>query len=651
MVALSNPFKNSKAKDLSIRQINEYWVDYPKLDISKEIIAPQSLKPIVIKGSKGTGKSHIFLYNSITAVMDRRKSKQHDLIHVARETGFIAIYIKMNSILSHRFDGNSISDDQWMILFQNYLNLYIAVRTINDLKGFLDQIGSFDHENLIACIQANILTDNAYNDIKTLDDMQILLINMLNELDRCVNNSAIDLRLQPPDIGFNTSLLVTELPKYLLNQLGIHRGVNFLYFIDEIEDFTKLQQRYINTLLRSVNHPVTIRLGTRLYGHITEDTLTDERIKHGAEYEEKRLDDYYKVSPEYRSMCINLVFKRLRAYNYTEFNEAEDLVPSLFESEITHSERESKLMIRLRSNLKSLKFNVDEIDSICCILEDNDIYLEACKIIYFYKSMSSDIKPRLEDMLIEVNKINSNNEKFTRFRQQWSKHIQMIVNKLHSKPMYYGFETYINLSGGILRNLLDMLSETYDISLALKESPFREGKLISLKSQSTAISLFAKWFYADAIAMCSKPEETKKFIDRLGQYFYRVFYADKPSEVETAGFFVDDSDLTHEQRDIINDALDHSLLVQASPRMGKNVREEKTRYNLMVSLSPLWSLPYTRRSSIGLNIAFVNHLFNSPAEEYKDFVHEKMKSSTFPFTNKRRECIERDNSQDQITFL
>lgn len=650
MVALLNPFKNSKAKDLSIRQINEYWVDYPNFDISKEIIAPHSLKPIIIKGSKGTGKSHIFLYNSINAVMDRSKNKHFDLLRVARETGFIAIYVKMSGILSYRFGGNSIGDDQWMNVFQNYLNLYIAVRTINDLKDLLNQIDKFDHVGFMTCLCSHILTANN-DEIKTLDDLQQKLLVILSELDRSVNNSAIDLQLRLPDISFNTSLLVTELPKYILSYLGIQKGVNFLYFIDEIEEFTEFQQRYINTLLRSVDFPVSIRLGTRLYGHRTDETLTDERIKHGAEYEQKKLDDYFQVSQDYKSMCASIVFKRLKAYNYTELNEAEDLVPSFFESGVTHSERESKIMIRLRSNLKLLKLKPDEIDSICGVLADEDIYIEACKIIYFYKSVSSGINTQLDDLLIEVNKINISNEKFIRFRQQWSKHIQMIVNKLHSKPMYYGFETYINLSGGILRNLLDMLSETYDISLASNESPFREGKLITLKSQSAAISLFAKWFYADAIAMCSKPEETKMFIDRLGQYFYRLFYSDKPSEVETAGFYIDDSDLNLEQKEIINDALDHSLLVQAQPRKGKNVREEKPRYNLMVSLSPLWSLPYTRRSSIGLNKAFVEYLFNSPVEEYRDFVNEKMKSSTFPFSNKRREFIERDNNQDQITFL
>jgi hypothetical protein len=655
MVNYANPFKNSKAKDLNTDQINEYWVNYPGLNIAKEIIAPHVSKPIIIKGSKGTGKSHIFLYHSISIVKERPENKDKNLVELINDDGFVAVYIKMHSTLSHRFQGNEVDDKQWIIIFENYLNIYMAIKTLEQLKYLIEKTESIDQHLFIKQVNAKIMPSYGEDQLKSIDDLQRILIGILTEIDHNVNDSAMYLKIDPVSIPFNTSNLVTEMPKLLFDVIpSLGSNSHFIYLIDEIEDFSENQQRYLNTLIRSFSSPISIRLGTRLYGHKTDETLTSEIIKYGAEYMEIKLDDYYKIySPEYKELCEQIVLKRLIAYKSIDKapspNDISSFFDSSFESGVTINKTTSKLKDRLKSNLKRVKLSNKEINDIVEPLQSDDIYIESEKIMYFYKLMSK-LKSFVFVELVKVaHTVSDDNLDFVKYKGKWSKHIKQIVLNLHSKPLYSGFDCYVYLSGGIVRNLLDMLSETFDLSYSYREEPFQKNHKISLNSQSEGISTFSKWYYQDAIAMCKYPERTKQFIDRLGLFFHRNFYSEKPSEVETATFFYDENALLESQREVIEDATSHSLLVEIKPRRAKNAREEKKQYQLIVTLSPLWNLTHTRRSSVELTKLFISALFSDNIDDFSNYLKQRLGSCEFPFQTKGNGQFY--TSPEQLTFL
>ena len=57
----SNPFDITKAVDYTDNEIYKYWVDLDG-QASVKVMKPDSLMPMIIVGSKGSGKTHIMKY-------------------------------------------------------------------------------------------------------------------------------------------------------------------------------------------------------------------------------------------------------------------------------------------------------------------------------------------------------------------------------------------------------------------------------------------------------------------------------------------------------------------------------------------------------------------------------------------------------------
>ena len=59
----SNPFDVTKAVDYTDEEIYRYWVDMDG-QASAMVMKPDSLMPMIIVGSKGSGKTHIMKFFS-----------------------------------------------------------------------------------------------------------------------------------------------------------------------------------------------------------------------------------------------------------------------------------------------------------------------------------------------------------------------------------------------------------------------------------------------------------------------------------------------------------------------------------------------------------------------------------------------------------
>ena len=60
---IANPFDINKAVDYTDEDIFKYWVNIKPTGFN-EMIKPNTLMPMIIVGSKGSGKTHIMKYYS-----------------------------------------------------------------------------------------------------------------------------------------------------------------------------------------------------------------------------------------------------------------------------------------------------------------------------------------------------------------------------------------------------------------------------------------------------------------------------------------------------------------------------------------------------------------------------------------------------------
>ena len=145
-----------------------------------------------------------------------------------------------------------------------------------------------------------------------------------SELDGAVNNSAIT-RTLPVHIAVTRGDLVFGIPRAIEAALPSLRGCLFLYLIDEFENLSEVQQKYVNTLLRDRKSPCSFKIGARMYGIRTLSTYSaDEENKEGSEFEVLRLDAILRENKKYEEFAKRLIAKRL-----AEFNRAQSVSTAL----------------------------------------------------------------------------------------------------------------------------------------------------------------------------------------------------------------------------------------------------------------------------------------------------------------------------------
>ena len=73
---IANPFDINKAVDYTDQDIFRYWVDINENAGFSGILKPNTLMPMIIEGSKGSGKTHIMKYYSYELQKDGPTTKQ-----------------------------------------------------------------------------------------------------------------------------------------------------------------------------------------------------------------------------------------------------------------------------------------------------------------------------------------------------------------------------------------------------------------------------------------------------------------------------------------------------------------------------------------------------------------------------------------------
>src|SRR5665213_3146483 len=140
----------------------------------------------------------------------------------------------------------------------------------------------------------------------SLKELNRLLWDLQQQLDVSVNNAAIS-RTLPVRITVTRGHLIFGIPRIVAANLPSLRDCLFLYLIDEFENLSESQQKYMNTLLRERESPCSFKIGARMYGVRTKSTYSaDEDNKEGSEFEVLRLDALLRENDKYSEFAKRL---------------------------------------------------------------------------------------------------------------------------------------------------------------------------------------------------------------------------------------------------------------------------------------------------------------------------------------------------------
>lgn len=628
-----NPFDLNKASDFSDSEIAEQWVDLATSTGGLlGILKPTLRTPMLLLGGKGSGKTHLMRYCSAPVQAARRDG---DLRQAVVEDGYLGIYIRADALNTDKFAGEDRTEDFWTRIFSMYFELWLATALIATLAEYLGTVsGSFD-EKLFVSEVGDLFDVDTSGEFTTIEELLAYMTRVRKGVDYAVNNSALHGGGLAIEIIFSSGRLAFGIPELAARLMPDLANVLIVYLIDEIENFTAAQQKFLNSLIRYRRGNATIKLGARLYGIKTYDTLgSGEPIKRDAEYERVELDRLLREQrTEYKRMVARLVRKRLAAGGL-EVPEEEGSLSRQFavldgrnywksvEEHLLSSSRDNAprpFNDRLIEDLVvKAGFEPEQALEIARELEVRDhLFLDKAATFYFRKNWPDDAdeaRSLARDANRQAVALSRGDREAGQGLHQMIQYFGSdILAQLHHdyrrKVPYAGFDSLVDLSQGIARNLLTDLKHTYRRSVFAGEAPFAGG-IISIKSQSDGVRDGANWFWEDAQPP-SGGLQVREAIESLALLFRTVRLSHAPAECDLCTFSVNWEELTEDSRRTLQIAENWSYLIRFSKgRKNKNSRRLDEKYQFGPMLAPRWEVSEHRRGSIELTQELANAIFD-----------------------------------------
>lgn len=656
---MNNPFDITKAVDFTDEQIIEYWVDISSKDGFKDLLKPTSVMPMILLGSKGSGKTHLMRYFSY----ELQKIKyQENLKKGLEDDKFIGIYVRCSGFNSERFSNKGQSDEIWSSVYAYYWELWLAQITLNSIID-LQQKNIVEIPNEKELVEQIIGLLNKKPDDKVPSNLKDLVhfFSSLQrkvdyEVENCIfnedNKLYIDILVSPARITYGLPVIMTELVPFFKDKI-------FLYLIDELENISENQQKLIQTLIREKNTSCTFRIGARLYGVRTYKTLgSGEENREGSEFEQVVLDEFLRSNNKnYADFMRRVCEHRLRRNGiyFSEEQKIDDFIES-FNMGSFFQKVKSKKPSQAQSYFSKLKEKLrgrmaeDEINSVIVNLSSDNVLIERTNVFLFYRGwndlskkknqkekknlvqISLDIKEEALNYTPESK--NEKNQQATVLNKFKRDIIDMLARETRENIPYYGFDDFLRMSSGTPRNLLNILKHSYKWTYfnEAKEA-FRNKIKINLDAQTKGIKDTIDWFFEDNRIPAKKDGKLVDCIDRLGKFLRELKYSDIPPECSINIFGLNLENLSDEARRTFNFLENYSYIVQSEEdRRDKNSNNKYRTYNINGTIIPHWELSLSKRGIVILSTEEAESIFNlNQSDKFEELLRKRKKRYNAPF--------------------
>ncbi|WP_281227588.1 hypothetical protein [Flavobacterium aquiphilum] len=642
-----NPFNITKAVDYSDEELDKFWVDFPMDAGFSGIIKPTSDMPMIILGSKGSGKTHIMKHFSFTAQSLRWKE---DIINGLKKDGYLGIYLRCSGLNGFKFkDKGSNTTEDWQKIFSYYLELWLSQLLLkNIIKILEDRKLVIANEHIIALEILNLLdTTEVSQNVKSFAHLVKYFNDLQKNIDYAINNKAFTKRSvsESVEILASPGSLIFGIPEILSNEVVDFKNVKFLYLLDEYENFTDDQQKYFNTLIRERKNPACFKIGARRYGMRTYETLSaGEEIKAGSEFEVFDLDNIFRENKiGYKKFINDICLKRLLL---SGIKIDENQISDFFES-FSVDDFLKKMQTGQKGHFQYLgkKLNVFKYKAIRARVLENlkfneNILLERINIMLFYREWKKgvDLLVASENIAIACSKywLHKVENEHYRVVQKFKYDILDALARENGEKIRttVGFDNIIKISNGIPRHVLIIMKHIFKWNEYYELASFKSTKSkISSQSQLNAIRDTAKWFIEDARIPGDHGSKAKDSIDRLCDYLRELRFSDIPPECSISTFSIKSKFIPAEISKIIDFLEQYSYIIEVGERRDKNTHSRYSTYQINGLLAVEWELSISRRGIVDLNSKEMKSIFFPDSEnEFRAMLYSEKNKYNAPFT-------------------
>lgn len=617
-----NPFNITKAVDYSDEQIDSYWVDFADGGFAEEV-KPTSPMPMLILGGKGSGKTHIMRYFSYELQKMRNKKNLKEGFY---RDGYIGIYMRCSGLNSNRFRRKGQSDEGWSSIFSYYTELWLSQLVLSILIELKENELILEEEHGVICEEIFNLFDAKLDkrEFSSFESILKYLKVLQKEVDYHINNISLNGEdLSGIKIVCTSGKLIFGIPKIIESRISFLKGAQFLYLIDEFENLTIDQQKYINTLLREKESPSSFRIGGRLYGIRTYSTFSaEEDNKVGSEFELFNIDKVFREREEdYKKWVKTVCVKKLVNSDYAASIDKNSLqfidkyFKGFFVEELNDSLRSKKdknsrvYFNELKRELSDSSILPDQISKIIDNLsfEENRL-LERTNVFLFYRKW----KERKSDLISASILIQKDCLSYDKNKSKQTLHfnaldkfkndlVDWLCRESNEPTPYFGLDNFIKMSAGIPRHLLIILKHIFRWSNFNGENPFVGQNVISSNSQRKGLNDAASWFLDDAAIPGGNGENLESSIRKLGNYLKAIRFSKTPPECSLSSFRINKVELDEEVRNILDFMEQYSYIVKVAERRDKNTDRKDMVYQINGLIAPYFELSIHRRGVISIN--------------------------------------------------
>jgi len=627
-----NPFAGFNANLMEDDDIIKYWITPgPLSDLilsGSELI---SSPPILFMGGRGCGKTMILKYMSNEIQI---KKSGFDGIKKDEFLGnlhFIGIYYRFDGPSLSIFQKRGISEIEWETIFRHYLEIVICKKYIQMLENlklydYLD-IDDTGNKKLIRDLEKYIF--DSYP-LETENDTFEYLIEKLESLSKKVfkfiNNAPFSKNPKfESDFIFSSGSLIFGVPAIIENNIPSFKQKKFVILLDEYENASKQQQLIINTLIKHVQPPVTFLIGSRFFGIKTFDTMNkDEFLMEDADYRTISFEDVVTDS-DYLQFIQDIANKRLEKTedfrNHEIFNiekilgyfspedEARKIVYGKWTKEIDRHDfekyKQKKHVHKMREVLlqKTKKIKYENSDDVIknLVCEDNPLIDMLNLVLITRGKYSIEELQQVTQLYLKNEK---NDPRYKPYDQLYDKNKLALIFKLISyypptQKEYGGFRVFSMLSSGLIRNFIELCYQSFKNDFFYTSGSILQKKYIDFEMQTKSANIRSEKFFKTIENIPEYGNEIKSLVQSLGA-IYSSWYSDpRISEPEITYFYVDKTTLSPKVKDVLDKAVQWSVLQQKESMKGKTPGDPLLDvYVLNHILAPKFSISYRSRGRI-----------------------------------------------------
>ncbi len=654
-----NPFHETKASFFDIPEIIDNWVELGNSKFIDSVMIPNSSMPIRIFGGKGTGKTHILRFFSFQSQLLNAQKNGKTIVEQIQNDTYIGVYIEASSLEVNRFSGCGYSEEEWEKTFYYCFNLELIERVLKKLNQMDELVGvNYNFSN----VAEYFFNEEYLMSLKTIRDLYLYIRKERKNIDLQIADlstpgKTTELNIKPL---FKIENLFKEIVSEIVRTIPQLKNIKILYIIDEIENFSIKQQKYINTLVRHVggSSNVSIRLAGRLYGKKTNDTLdAGQKLLENAEvktiYLEKILEPNFDLfAKKLYERRIELATKGKIKVNFLETLQKRQVCNknTLEKLKNKHNGKIRNSILKLRQYLKKYKnYNSEQIDFIVSniICEDNWL-AEKINIYLLFQDWEKDLVE--ESVKIKDSYENYINDKIPNIHknafEKYGLDMQYQLFRNYGTSLSYsGYDNILKMSNNNPRIFLSILDNLFS-TCSFNGMDLLTEKVIPCCIQDKALIKSSNWFW-DNFTTEVKDAQVLKALIGLCEFFRSYRRADKPIEKNAIIFSYKESDLIEIQY-IIDIAIDNSLLIDKGRRKDRNTGEFKRNLRVHPMLSPEWELPVGGGGTVNLTKETLLGIFvNKDNKNIDKYFKENLQSVEIPFKKTDEESIQPKKLNDE----